>query len=404
IEILYSAIYAANTSEERIDLWAELLQIHSDFDMENNCWIVGGDMNQILYPSEHSHPNVSTPSNLMYQLQDCFLQAGLFDLRYLGPCHTWSNNCPTDPIAKKLDRLLINSAAISSFPQAIATFLPPSFSDHTPCLLDLSFSLPKTGTHPFKFQNYLTKHPNFSQLVQAAWLQAGGLCQTLVHLCWKLKQIKGDLKNLNKENYSKIQERVRCLTDPSPDLFQAERELHQKWSLLREIEEAYFRQKSRINWLREGDLNTAYFHRICQVRASYNAVRAFLLDTGEWITDPIEMSAHAISHFQSKTKLTHLSFADDLLIFIDGSIESVQCVMQVLKDFEKRSGLAISMPKTSFFASGLTDDEINRIQASTGMICGSLPFRYLGVPLNSRKLSLSNCNVLQQEIKSKFSS
>ncbi|XP_048610008.1 uncharacterized protein LOC125585277 [Brassica napus] len=105
-----------------------------------------------------------------------------------------------------------------------------------------------------------------------------------------------------------------------------------------------------------------------------------------------------------KTKLTHLSFADDLLIFIDGSIESVQCVLQVLKDFEIRSGPAISMQKTSFFASGLTDDEINRIQVSTGMSCGSLPFRYLGVPLNSRKLSLSNCNVLLQQMKSKFSS
>lgn len=105
-----------------------------------------------------------------------------------------------------------------------------------------------------------------------------------------------------------------------------------------------------------------------------------------------------------KTKLTHLSFADDLLIFIDGSIESVQCVLQVLKEFENRSGPAISMQKTSFFASGLTDDEINRIQVSTGMSCGSLPFRYLGVPLNSRKLSLSNCNVLLQQMKSKFSS
>lgn len=33
-----------------------------------------------------------------------------------------------------------------------------------------------------------------------------------------------------------------------------------------------------------------------------------------------------------KIKLTHLSFADDLLIFIEGNIESVQCVLQVLKN------------------------------------------------------------------------
>lgn len=41
-------------------------------------------------------------------------------------------------------------------------------------------------------------------------------------------------------------------------------------------------------------------------------------------------------HSQCKsTKLTHLSFADDLLIFIDGSISSVQHVLQVLKEFEQ---------------------------------------------------------------------
>lgn len=34
-----------------------------------------------------------------------------------------------------------------------------------------------------------------------------------------------------------------------------------------------------------------------------------------------------------KTRLTHLSFADDLLIFIDGSIESVQTLLKILHEF-----------------------------------------------------------------------
>lgn len=103
-------------------------------------------------------------------------------------------------------------------------------------------------------------------------------------------------------------------------------------------------------------------------------------------------------------KLTHLSFADDLLIFIDGSIESVQKVLQVLHEFEQRSGLAVSFQKTSFFASGLSTQEIDTIKASTGMTCGTLPVRYLGVPLNSKKLNLTNCEPLLQQIKKRFSS
>lgn len=36
---------------------------------------------------------------------------------------------------------------------------------------------------------------------------------------------------------------------------------------------------------------------MCRVRASYNAIRAFMTQSGDWITDPMEMSIHAVSHF-----------------------------------------------------------------------------------------------------------
>lgn len=104
------------------------------------------------------------------------------------------------------------------------------------------------------------------------------------------------------------------------------------------------------------------------------------------------------------SKLTHLCFADDLLIFIDGSLSSVQAVLQVLREFEERSGLEVSVQKSSFFASGLSTSGTDQIQASTGMPMGSLPVRYLGVPLCTKKLSLLNCEVLLQQIKSKMSS
>lgn len=106
----------------------------------------------------------------------------------------------------------------------------------------------------------------------------------------------------------------------------------------------------------------------------------------------------------SSTKMTHLCFANDLLIFIDGSLESVQAVLQVIREFEMCAGLAMSVHKTSFFASGFSHAESDLIQFSTGMLMGSLPVRYLGVPLVTKKLTLLNCEVLLQQIKGKFSS
>lgn len=38
---------------------------------------------------------------------------------------------------------------------------------------------------------------------------------------------------------------------------------------------------------------------MCQVRASYNAIKYFISLTGEMITDPLEMSVLAVEHFKS---------------------------------------------------------------------------------------------------------
>lgn len=78
--VYYSPIYASNLSSERVDLWTELLQLQSTYDLDSSCWFLGGDLNQIMHPSEHSDPNINGPDYLMYQLRDCMMQLGLFDL------------------------------------------------------------------------------------------------------------------------------------------------------------------------------------------------------------------------------------------------------------------------------------------------------------------------------------
>lgn len=89
---------------------------------------------------------------------------------------------------------------------------------------------------------------------------------------------------------------------------------------------------------------------------------------------------------------------------MDGFLSSMQNVIQVLKEFEHRSGLAVSFQKSSFYATGLTQQEIDVIKVSTGMPNGTLPVRYLGVPLCTKKLTLANCEVLIQQVKEKFTS
>ncbi|KAG2251941.1 hypothetical protein Bca52824_082077 [Brassica carinata] len=205
----YSAIYASNLSEERADLWVELLNTQATLSLDSKPWMIGGDFNQILHSHEHSTFCHSVHSSRMFEFRDILLQLGVNDLRYYGPVHTRTNNRDIAHVAKKLDRCLINSQILTAFPNATSTFLPPAPSDHTPCLTDLACQLPIVGTQTFRFLNYLTKHPSFLEVVTDAWFLAGSVSVNLASLCWKLKYIKRSLKMLNKENYSNIQQRVQ---------------------------------------------------------------------------------------------------------------------------------------------------------------------------------------------------
>lgn len=208
LKFVQTIIYASNLTQERTDLWVDLINMQQTLSLHSSPWLIGGDFNQIIHPAEHSNPAINSFSPGMIELRDCLLQMGLFDLRFQGNFNTWKNNRPEDPIAKKLDRVLVNQNWVSYLPNSSATFLPPEFSDHCPCLINLAFNLPQSGNKPFKFFNYLTKHPAFYPTVEEAWIQAGSFASNLTQLCWKLKTMKTALKTLNSENFSNIQERV----------------------------------------------------------------------------------------------------------------------------------------------------------------------------------------------------
>ncbi|WZY89463.1 hypothetical protein YC2023_046198 [Brassica napus] len=109
---------------------------------------------------------------------------------------------------------------------------------------------------------------------------------------------------------------------------------------------------------------------------------------------------HDCSHLQ----LTHLCFADDLLIFLEGTEDSLTGVLAVLSEFEHMSGLAVNIEKTSMFSCGVSDDCLQRIASRFGLQRAPLPIRYLGLPLSSKKLSVKDYDPLLLQIKNKLGS
>ncbi|XP_074306170.1 uncharacterized protein LOC141641407 [Silene latifolia] len=85
----------------------------------------------------------------------------------------------------------------------------------------------------------------------------------------------------------------------------------------------------------------------------------------------------------SKLKLTHLIFADDLILFVRGDLPSVQGAVHLLNLFTNWSGLRANISKTEIYFGGVSSAVKALILQHTGFTEGSFPFRYLRIPLNS---------------------
>ena len=62
-------------------------------------------------------------------------------------------------------------------------------------------------------------------------------------------------------------------------------------------EEMFWRQKSRILWLREGDRNSKYFHVLVKQRRARNSITQLLDDNGNVVEDEEGLVAIATSYF-----------------------------------------------------------------------------------------------------------
>ncbi|RVW40408.1 putative ribonuclease H protein [Vitis vinifera] len=129
-------------------------------------------------------------------------------------------------------------------------------------------------------------------------------------LATKMKEIKKRLKVWNKEVFGRLEtnkataleqvvfwdrvESDRILTVEEAESKKAAKESYKKWVLL---EEAHWRQHSREIWLREGDRNTGFFHRMASAHRRNNAMGSIKVN-GEWLVEEQEVKEGIVNSFQ----------------------------------------------------------------------------------------------------------
>nr|GEZ10601.1 RNA-directed DNA polymerase, eukaryota, reverse transcriptase zinc-binding domain protein [Tanacetum cinerariifolium] len=107
-------------------------------------------------------------------------------------------------------------------------------------------------------------------------------------------------------------------------------------------------------------------------------------------------------HFGCKEiKLTHLCFADNLLMVCNGDKDSLKVVKEVLNEFSMVSGLFPNLSKSTIFFGSITEKESKCLLEVLPFECGKLPMKYLGVPLLYKRLRIKDCQILVDRVVNK---
>jgi hypothetical protein len=251
----------------------------------NGPWLVCGDFNEVLSQDEHVGPRDRTEAQIS-AFRDCMQVCELKDLGFEGPKFTWSNRQDADTHVKvRLDRVVANGMFSSMFEQCTVENIITTSSDHYAILISLErgscLGRERPVQHSFKYEAMWLRAPDYKEVLEKAWSE-GNNGQRPLHATWSnLNRVAGSLKDWSRATFGSVRKEIRKLEGRlryirgqilSDATVEEEREVERQLCELFEREEIMARQRSRVEWLREGDRNTAFFHARASARRRTNKI------------------------------------------------------------------------------------------------------------------------------------
>ncbi|GJY89968.1 RNA-directed DNA polymerase, eukaryota, reverse transcriptase zinc-binding domain protein [Tanacetum coccineum] len=101
-------------------------------------------------------------------------------------------------------------------------------------------------------------------------------------------------------------------------------------------------------------------------------------------------------------KLTHICFADDLMVLCNGDVDSLKVVKKALDDFSSVSWLHSNLSKSTIFFGSINERDQGDLLQILPFKCGKLPMKYLGVPLLAKRLGVKDCKILIENVENRI--
>lgn len=227
---------------------------------------------------------------------------GMIEFPSKGNTFSWSGRTRAGRVQCRLDRAVGNEDWHNLFSHTFVEYLLRWGSDHRP-ILGRFLTRDKQGRRNFRFNHNWFGKEGFVDAVKEEWeaLRGEPDLDLFDKVCRTRKSISRWKKH-HPTNSAKLIESWKQQLDSvqNDETTSSEEELELKWKLCAAYreEELYWKQKSRVLWLRAGDRNTKYFHAKTKQRRARNRITRLKNSMNQWVYKEEDIEAVASDYFQ----------------------------------------------------------------------------------------------------------
>ncbi|XP_060965331.1 uncharacterized protein LOC133034293 [Cannabis sativa] len=268
-------------------------------------WLVMGDFNDYLSLNDRNF-SLSPPPHVMHSFHAFLDKHNHAPIPHVGPKFTWKHGS----ILERLDWCTSNQLWRDLFPHATLFHLGFYGSDHR--VLKIMFQDPHFAaqrSNRFHFENHWLKDPSFSNLLISSWANSRNSASSPLQLFLdKQSNCVATIRNWSKSQHpiklqiSQTQAELDTLLNAShhsPNSLSLIASLQSRLDGLLLKDEIYWKQRSRVDWLRAGDKNTKFFHHRASTRKKNNFIRLITLPDGSTSHDHATITSQFLHFFNS---------------------------------------------------------------------------------------------------------
>ncbi|XP_015170975.1 uncharacterized protein [Solanum tuberosum] len=321
-KFMMSFIYAKCKDYMRRSLWDRLI-FYANMDLP---WCTIGDFNVITSIEEKL-------GGIPYNMNKSFDFIGVIECNQRdADARVW----------KRLDRSMVNDKWIEVMPQITIENLSSVGSDHSPLLMEMT-KVNENHIKYFKFLHFWVDNETILKTVQQCW-EKGVTGNPMWKLHQKLKRVTTTLSNWSKLEYGDIFRKVKEFEET---IRNSEAELMTNNNAVSGL-----KQKTQLQWFKDGDANTKYFHALMRGRRRRLFLHKICTANEVWIQGEEHITQATCDYYQQMFTGPTDRIDERILQFIPTTVTLEQSEMlQAMPSIEELRQVVFSMNPNS--AAGL---------------------------------------------------